>query len=263
MSFLTNANPNNENTLDAFGYLRKLAAELSDYDLARARVSKVYTDAIEELPERHTLSEALPLKLYDQKDAPICVPCAIALAMSVSNYLENGLLNEFNPWWLYSFRKYNWIEGSLPVDIFNVSRKIGGVPWSDFSEERDFSRDRDALYKFEDIASNFRIKSYAMCENTDDVKRALYHNKPVYGTFEIYNSTSYPWRRRGNESRKGLHAMLIYGYDGDTFLIANSWGNDFGTDGCTVMDAFEFGAIREMLSITDAESMKRAGYDYG
>lgn len=91
----------------------------------------------------------------------------------------------------------------------------------------------DKLYAFDEIGVN-----------TNDIKSALTKNAPVVMVIQYYTNG---WGEKNNlpngvwngaySGADGYHAMCIIGYDdkvGDAgaFLVQNSWGEDWGKEGC-------------------------------
>ena len=63
------------------------------------------------------------------------------------------------------------------------------------------------------------------------------------------------WKRRGNESFKGGHAMTIVGYNNEGFLIRNSWGELWNKTGYTTYYYEDWGAHWEIWSCVDKKDI--------
>jgi len=92
-----------------------------------------------------------------------------------------------------------------------------------------------------DVAAEYKINVYSRLRNKDDMLNCLADGFPFVFGFTIYDSfESDVVARTGNvpmphtsEKSLGGHAVYAVGYDMETerFLVANSWGTDWGQQG--------------------------------
>lgn len=75
--------------------------------------------------------------------------------------------------------------------------------------------------------------------NLHKIKLALAHGFPVAVAADVYDNCWLP-EKKGNytirmpsseDERQGSHAFMITGYDGDNFLLRNSWGSQWAYNG--------------------------------
>lgn len=127
----------------------------------------------------------------------------------------------------------------------DVSKKEGGWPY-----KVDSYGNVEDLYVLPGLkamrkATGHRIHSYYRITATgddrlDEIISALRSNHPVvFGT--LVNSAFIDLRNEGpvgppSGATRGGHAMIVVGYiSGKGFIIKNSWGIDWGSDGCCIM----------------------------
>lgn len=98
------------------------------------------------------------------------------------------------------------------------------------------------------MARRFRLPGYRriLSERPSSIVRAVIANnlQPVIGAFSIYADTMRTAGHSGrlplpdaDSSPLGGHAMTIYGFDGNDFLVRNSWGRDWGNAGTLRMSS--------------------------
>ena len=92
----------------------------------------------------------------------------------------------------------------------------------------------DKLYNYEYISINTNNFKYAISQEKSPLVIACTYYTDGWG--QINNLTNGTWNGLCNGTENGSHAMVIIGYDdykdGGAFLIQNSWGSDWGKNGC-------------------------------
>lgn len=86
-------------------------------------------------------------------------------------------------------------------------------------------------------AEPFKISSYYACYTINDIKYALYNYGPVLASVKWYESYHIDNLNRiimNKGTDNGYHAIMIYGWNKEGFLIQNSWGKTFGRNGTCV-----------------------------
>lgn len=170
------------------------------------------------LPEQLSFIPDLPY-ILNQMSNPICVPCAISA---------------FIDW------KYREDTDTDLFEIFNYKHTNDGMTF------------KDALYylRHHGVSTkegNFKIKQYAMIGSIPVLQTALVMNGPCIIGVPVRNSSiEHFWN---GTSLEGGHALAVVGYDKQGFILRNSWGFDYGTNGYTHMDYKDFDNIYEIWTM--------------
>jgi hypothetical protein len=108
------------------------------------------------------------------------------------------------------------------------------------------------LDELKDAAYPHRISTYARVKTVDEIKQALMD----FG----YVVVSMPWHKDyklvdgvytfGSKETRGLHCVIIYGWDERGWLVQNSWGRLWGQKGRFVVP-FNF-KWTEAWAVTDS-----------
>lgn len=104
-------------------------------------------------------------------------------------------------------------------------------------------------------AYEYRIDSYYLCQTDNDIKYALINFGPVLGAvywrdnYKLTPSNVIIFDKRSNG---GGHAIMIYGWTEEGWLIQNSWGTDFGDNGRFILP-FSYGLL-EARALVDHEN---------
>lgn len=217
-------------------------------------VSREYDD----LPSDVDLREYLPVT-GNQGQYGTCTAWATAYcAMTATDSVGLGRVgrqvaanNAFSPYFL--FRNCNpdnpMAERGMYIEDALYSLKYEGVPKRFFEEPiiefKNFDMsfyDGEYLYKIGDYATLFSWYEEDAIIKIQAVKKSLSQNKPVVISFYGYPSSFYSYGsdrwypRRWEEDGEKAHAMVIVAYDdynyGGSFLFQNSWGPEWGDNGC-------------------------------
>ncbi|MBP5451057.1 MAG: hypothetical protein J6Y16_02350, partial [Treponema sp.] len=217
-------------------------------------VSREYDD----LPSAVDLREYVPLT-GNQGQYGTCTAWATTYcAMTTTDSVGLGRVgrqvaanNVFSPLFLYRNCKPDdpMADIGMCIEEALYSLKYDGVPKRVFEETilgleyYDMSLyDGAYLYKIGDYATLFPWYEEDSNIKIQAVKKSLSQNKPVVISFSGYPSSFYSyggdrwyprrWEMDGDDS----HAMVIVAYDdysyGGSFLFQNSWGPEWGDNGC-------------------------------
>ena len=110
---------------------------------------------------------------------------------------------------------------------------------------------RDNGLSFKDILHYLRqkglIKEYALVHSEQALKTAILVNGPCLGAMTVRNS------KRSNfwdgERIEGLHGIAVIGWNDKGFIIKNSWGNNWGHQGNTVLPYDRFSEFLELWTM--------------
>lgn len=174
---------------------------------------------------------------------------------------EGKIAHSFDPYFIYSFlnnEANNCDSGMRFKEAFEISKMIGAkkehfppftqcdTKWSDDSIDSVYSYTKPyAIKSWTEIDKN----DYTTKDLIEIIKGKIHNDKtPIIGGFSYVESMSWYspenllgvksdglWDPRSYEQIKGGHAMCVIAYDdykfGGSFMIANSYGQDYGDKG--------------------------------
>ncbi len=219
--------------------------------------ARLVTRAYENLPESVSL---IPYTPYpgDQGDYGTCVAWSTTYAgMTTAASIMNSrtsryetTANVFSPYYMFQMCNpgSDGQNGMCTEDALLFLTEIG-VPYRSSKEVRyvDSFEYFDAPAEYED-SPLYKLGWYATCfrngaasqTKISSVKKSLSENHPVIISFLATDSFCYSngyWKPKASDSPEdgGGHAMIVVGYDdnkyGGSFVIQNSWGEEWGKDG--------------------------------
>jgi hypothetical protein len=106
-------------------------------------------------------------------------------------------------------------------------------------------------------ASHFKIDGYAKVRTMETLKRALLVNGPCLISFPVFNHTTKLWKQRKEHEKLGCHAMVVVGYNSKGFLVRNSWGKHWDTDGYCIYPYEDWGCHDEIWTIVNSQNMEK------
>jgi hypothetical protein len=181
------------------------------------------------LPKEFSYKKYLPGVLNQGSD-PICVPC------SLSAYLN----------WDINVKDGSEKDNKIKVfDIFNNRGHDG--------EGMTFKEGLEILQNdgVKTSKGNVKINRYAKVNSPLALKYALMMNGPCVGGLPVYNSSITDFWLKDSGDFEGLHAVCIVGYNEDGFIIRNSWGNSYGSDGYAFITNENVNKFTEIWTIID------------
>jgi hypothetical protein len=179
--------------------------------------------------------------------------CSAQTAASMKEwqeYTDVQYIGYMSPQFVYNLRENAGEYGMYPRDTMKILKNEGIVPEKEYPYEstEDISDDLKAAAKM------YVINGYARIYTVEDLKKALVANGPCYLAFPVRNWGPEFWRNLGNDANYGGHAVTCVGYTEDSFIIRNSWGDDWGYEGYTYFPFLEFDQMWEAWTTMDAES---------
>lgn len=232
--------------------------------------SKVDLGFAAELPVRYDLKKYVP-PIGNQKNSGSCVAWSISYyGMSIiynQAYQitdpEGQWANRFDPWFIYNQLSYQnpdtCEDGIKWEDAFSLASRVGNkkltLPPYDLDCSKDWSI--DDIRNISAVTKQYRISNYEYLETgrddyktIDQIKLEIYkYNFPVIiGVYDYGDGLSKAGETgyfEPNYTDQDVgHAMTIVGYDdfvnGGSFLVVNSWGEDWGKDGYMWMKYDDF-----------------------
>lgn len=202
-------------TKKPIGAIRSLDDE-RDYPICMA-----YEDKTMDIPENFTTSFQPP---YAKQISGNCVAQTIANIMEVMYYNMMGKHEDFSVGFVYGNRdKYEYDgEGMTGRLACNHLVKDGNVKSAVFDNDCEAPGIIRAVNKFKEQFPDWKEftyvpVSYVRTKKADEVKKFIMrYNIPVLA---IVDTQYFYWAG-------GLHAMALYGWEGDTAIMQNSWGKD-------------------------------------
>lgn len=227
--------------------------DIRDYELCSSANPNVT------YPEKFELSD-LP-KVKNQLNVSSCV------AHATSSILEYYAKNKYNlsTNFIYGIRKKMFNQmgyGMYLRDACEIARVYGDFLEEDCKGNTEipncYNIAEQALNndKATNKAYKFRIDSYYLCRNDNDIKYALMNYGPVlagimwHDVFTLDENNIIHFDTRSN---KGGHATMCIGWDNNKgWLIQNSWGTEFGDNGKFYLP-FSYG-FYEARALVDSEA---------
>lgn len=180
--------------------------------------------------------------------------CVAFAASCIIEYFAKKSRNvslNFAPQFIYNCRA-NSTEGMNPADCMKILHELG-CPYErtyPYGKVEPKSSIPQAVFT---EARGWTSLSSALVTNIESLKSALVTNGPCLVTFPTYNFGSRFWYKNPGEAFLGGHAVAIVGYTNTSFIIRNSWGDDWGNGGFTEYMFSEWGAHWEIWTVVDNE----------
>lgn len=207
------------------------------------------------LPSRHSLKKYCP-KARSQSRYGTCTSWATTYAaLTIAEAVKNDWIDQnyitshaLSPLFVYAQIKLESNDdcqnGTRIPDALELLKTKGAPLYSSFdvlcAERVSPSLFSEASnHKIDDYFTLFNSWCFDNNEKVRKVKKALSEDCPVVVSMVVYNSFNDAKNYWNGllDNKRGNHAMCIVGYDDDvndgSFLIMNSWGDDWGSDGFT------------------------------
>lgn len=227
-------------------------------DVRDFRVAHAYSAGA--LPKEFAISELSPMPTAKhQGTTNSCVAHAIATAIEWFSRYQGDEIADFSVGYIYGNRR-NTIsteKGMSIRDAVATTCEYGDVVKSLFPYNSEvptiielFEEKADDLYKH---GIPHRFSSYYRVSADEEIKTALKAYHPViigvrwYSDIRVINgvmTTDF-----AQSTYKGLHALLVYGWDERGWLIQNSHGANWGNGGRAILP-YDYG-YREAWAVTD------------
>ena len=223
---------------------------ISPYDVRDYHISGVAKD----YPEAFALET---VSVLNQGSQSTCVAHACATLVEYFNYIQQNNDTKFSTEFIYGYRPDGYYvgDGMCIRDALKTLQKVG-VPPIDYLKgnhnyETAMKKVEESFEELKDVAFPNRISTYMRVYSIKEIKEAL----TKYG----YVICSMPWYKEyklvdsvytyDDTSKKGNHAVVIYGWNDKGWLVQNSWGKLWG-DGGKFIVPFDF-KWNENWAVTD------------
>jgi hypothetical protein len=199
--------------------MKKVGAILSPIDERDYPICMAYEDKPMDIPESFTTSFQPP---YAKQISGNCVAQTIANIMEVMYYNMMGKHEDFSVGFVYGNRTQYEHDGEGMTGRMACNHLVedGNVKSAVFDNDCEAPGIIRAVNKFKEQFPNWKEFTYVpvryvRTKKADEVKKFIMrYNVPVLA---IVDTEHFYWS-------VGLHAMALYGWDGDTAIMQNSWG---------------------------------------
>lgn len=199
-----------------------------------------------------------PVRIKNQGSTGSCVAHSLSSIIEYYNVLQRNDPTEMSVGYIYGNRTNSDHKdpGMIIRDALDIVAKFGDVPWEVFPHNEEtprairlYEKKADDLYE---VGRPNRISEYCRINTVAAAKLALMAGVPLLMAMEWYEDMDV------NESGvlttefvgyAGGHCMYVYGWDEIGWKIANSWGDDWGVNGCFILP-YEMG-MAECWAVVD------------
>lgn len=230
-----------------------MGVRISPYDIRDYKVSSFTTS---EFPTAFMLD--FP-KIKDQGAINSCVAHALSYVIEHFNKLQEHNDVQFSTGFIYGYRPDGYYQGygMYIRDALKTIQKFGDVPLDDFPLNCEVPTAKNELdKKFEGLKGKAfpnRISTYFTLSTDDDIKSCLMNENYVVVSIPWFSDTKVlsnsVLSSSMKEDRPGYHCVVILGWNPLGWVIANSWGPDWGMQGGAILP-YNW-PIREKWGVTD------------
>jgi len=185
-----------------------------------------------EIPKSYSYKKYLP-SVINQGNRPICVPCSVSAYINWNKNLENG---------------DNTHDNKVDLNQIYKSRTNNDDNGMSFKDALHFLRHEGV----ETEDGVFKINRYAKIGSILPLQQALVMNGPCVGGLPVYDEYSDEfWNKCSKCNFLGGHAISIVGYNEEGFIIRNSWGKGYGSEGYSILPYDDFESFMEIWTVID------------
>ena len=175
-----------------------------------------------EFPEEHIINSKLS---RDQGTRPTCA----AFAGATIKEMQQDNLHNLSPEFIYYHRENKPLPGMYGRDVMQILKKIGTVK----EETYPYNYQKTPTPYLYEQARKHSISTYARIQTIDGLKRALLELGPAYLQLPMYTNEVNFWKQNlPNQKSNNQHAVAVVGYNKIGFILKNSWGPVWNTNGC-------------------------------
>lgn len=159
-----------------------------------------------------------------------------------------------SPQFVYNLRE-NDGPGMYPRNTMKILKGIGSV----LEEKFPYGENTKTVpLTVKKSASKYRIKAYGRIHTVEAAKKAIAENGGFYISVPVWDFRERMWHKKHDRDQKvGNHAMAVVGYNKEGFIIRNSWGDNWGTNGYTIMPYEDWEDKNEAWSMIDITGLEQ------
>lgn len=231
----------------------------SNYDVRDYRIA--YSADLSSVPDTFCYDV---LEIKNQGHFQTCVAHVLSEVVEFHNYKDAGAFTQFSTEFIYGFRNIDtdddYVEEGMYIrDALKIINKYGDVTYNDLPGNHTvpvaMGNVKASIDRLKELAYPNRISTYYKVKSVQEVKHALYHNGPVVIGMKWYpcsNITRDGYLNYFESDDHGYHAVMIIGYDEDSFIIQNSWGKAWGLDGTFKLKFEDYPKlVKDAYGVTD------------
>ena len=196
-----------------------------------------------EFPEKYEITMR-PVKNSGQVCS--CVAHALASIVEAFNLAQGEGTQEMSVGYIYGNREAHpgFSHGMYTRAAIAEVVEYGDVPYVDFPFNEEVPEILDkwkaAYEEIKDKGLRYRFTKYYRLYNERDIKASLMQNGPVCIAMSWYNDikideSGIMHTTQNKKNKSGSHAMVVYGWNKDGWLVQNSWGTSWGKGGRCVI----------------------------
>lgn len=198
------------------------------------------------------------IRIKNQGMTGSCVAHSLSSIIEYYNAIQRGDTSEMSVGYIYGNRSNSEHKdpGMIMRDALEIVAKFGDVPNEDFPYNEETPRalklyegQADKLY---DVGRPNRISEYCRVNTVAAAKLALMSGVPLLMAMEWFEDMEVDESgvlHTDYIGYAGGHCMFIYGWNERGWKIQNSWGEDWGINGCFILP-YEMG-MAECWAVMD------------
>lgn len=200
------------------------------------------------------------MPVRNQGNRGTCVAMATSCMKEYQEFCDVGLKLYFSPEFIYYHRANKFSPNGTEIDegmYLNNALDIIKTNGVCFDYECIYKQlflnaiVNETMYK---SAERFKIDSYVLVNTIDGLKHALMSSVCIVA-FPVFNYNGSFWKQQAGEVNLGGHCVAIVGYNKSGFIIRNSWGEDWNSNGYTIYPYEDFGCHWEIWTSVDEKTL--------
>lgn len=218
-------------------FTKSFGAMPPKYDL---RDYRLYVAGSTIFPESFSLGKP---EIKNQNNVSSCVAHALSYVIEKNNEKQEKNKESFSTEFIYGYRPTGYYKGQGMYlrEALNTIHKVGDVKHELLPGNNEVPKAIgvvDAVFKeVKDKAYPNRVSSYVSLKGNEEIKSALMNYGYVLISIKWYSKSTiidgiYQY---DDKSDYGYHALTIFGWNTNGWLVANSWGKNWGNSGTFIL----------------------------